>query len=192
MKIVHGQYFHSLRAGNFSAVSNLCAILLLVIIVAGMAVKERFFCQFLCPMGAVFSLLPQFPFFRLRRGRSCLNGCQACRKNCPVSIKLQENPLRDGECISCLKCTMICPKQNIHYLPKIRKNKKMKKKKKYLQFVVVCSMIAIVDGPLVKRLRRALSRQKQGFDSPTDYYIYLKIFKKGQETFLFLLENIIT
>ena len=120
--------FSLLRAGNFSAVSNLCAILLLVIIVAGMAVKERFFCQFLCPMGAVFSLLPQFPFFRLRRGRSCLNGCQACRKNCPVSIKLQENPLRDGECISCLKCTMICPKQNIHYLPKIRKNKKDEKK----------------------------------------------------------------
>ena len=120
--------FSLLRAGNFSAVSNLCAILLLVFIVAGMAVKERFFCQFLCPMGAVFSLLPQFPFFRLRRGRSCLNGCQACRKNCPVSIKLQENPLRDGECISCLKCTMICPKQNIHYLPKIRKNKKDEKK----------------------------------------------------------------
>lgn len=120
--------FSLLRAGNFSAVSNLCAILLLVFIVAGMAVKERFFCQFLCPMGAVFSLLPQFPFFRLRRGRSCLNGCQACRKNCPVSIKLQENPLRDGECINCLKCTMICPKQNIHYLPKIRKNKKDEKK----------------------------------------------------------------
>jgi formate hydrogenlyase subunit 6/NADH:ubiquinone oxidoreductase subunit I len=36
--------------------------------------------------------------------------------------------LRDGECISCLKCTMICPKQNIHYLPKIRKNKKDEKK----------------------------------------------------------------
>lgn len=62
--------FSLLRAGNFSAVSNLCAILLLVFSVAGMAVKERFFCQFLCPMGAVFSLLPQFPFFRLRRGEA--------------------------------------------------------------------------------------------------------------------------
>lgn len=74
MKIVHGQYFPLLRAGNFSAVSNLCAILLLVIIVAGMAVKERFFCQFLCPMGAVFSLLPQFSVFPPKEGRSCLNG----------------------------------------------------------------------------------------------------------------------
>ena len=93
--------FSLLRAGNFSAVSNLCAILLLVIIVAGMAVKERFFCQFLCPMGAVFSLLPQFPFFRLRR-RSCLNGCQAWKK-LPGINKIAGKSIVDGECISCLK-----------------------------------------------------------------------------------------
>ena len=31
---------------------------LLVLILLGMAVQPRFFCQFLCPMGAVFALLP--------------------------------------------------------------------------------------------------------------------------------------
>ena len=33
-------------------------IALLVLILLGMAVQPRFFCQFLCPMGAVFALLP--------------------------------------------------------------------------------------------------------------------------------------
>lgn len=38
---------------------------LLVLILLGMAVQPRFFCQFLCPMGAVFALLPVLPFARL-------------------------------------------------------------------------------------------------------------------------------
>ncbi len=40
---------------------------LLVLILLGMAVQPRFFCQFLCPMGAVFALLPVLPFARLHR-----------------------------------------------------------------------------------------------------------------------------
>ena len=34
---------------------------LFVLILLGMAVQPRFFCQFLCPMGAVFALLPVLP-----------------------------------------------------------------------------------------------------------------------------------
>ena len=36
-------------------------IALFVLILIGMAVQPRFFCQFLCPMGAVFALLPLHP-----------------------------------------------------------------------------------------------------------------------------------
>ena len=42
------------------------ALIILLIIVAGMLVCERFFCRFLCPMGAIFSLLPVLPIFQLK------------------------------------------------------------------------------------------------------------------------------
>ena len=51
---------------------------LFVLILLGMAVQPRFFCQFLCPMGAVFALLPVLPFARLhRQNDGCIPGCNA-------------------------------------------------------------------------------------------------------------------
>ena len=63
---------------------------LLVLILLGMAVQPRFFCQFLCPMGAVFALLPVLPFARLhRQSDGCIPGCNACKQQCPVCLKLE-------------------------------------------------------------------------------------------------------
>lgn len=87
---------------------------LLLLIVLGMAVKERFFCQFLCPMGAVFALLPVLGTYRRRR-ENCLPRCAACVKNCPVCVETDEGNSRTGECISCGACSDICPKRNISY-----------------------------------------------------------------------------
>ena len=72
-----------------------------------MAVQPRFFCQFLCPMGAVFALLPVLPFARLhRQSDGCIPGCNACKQQCPVCLKLEETSLRSGECIACEACLL--------------------------------------------------------------------------------------
>ena len=89
-------------------------IALFVLILVGMALQSRFFCQFLCPMGAVFSLLPVLPFAQLHRNAdNCIPGCNACANRCPVSLKLDEQSLRSGECISCEACVGTCPRTNI-------------------------------------------------------------------------------
>lgn len=114
--------FSQWTAGNFRTASYAAGVLLLVLVLLGMAIKERFFCQFLCPMGAVFSLLPELPQTSLHRhSEQCIPNCQLCRKNCPVDLKLDETPMREGECIRCLRCMENCPKQSItcvrHHLP---------------------------------------------------------------------------
>jgi polyferredoxin len=87
---------------------------LLVLILVGMAVQERFFCQFLCPMGAVFSLLPILPWGMLRRKKeSCITGCNVCANQCPVGLKLEPDGFRNGECIGCEKCAAACPRGNL-------------------------------------------------------------------------------
>lgn len=106
--------FSLFTAGNFAVGAFGFAFPLLLLLIAGMAVKERFFCQFLCPLGAVFSLLPELPFFKLnRRSENCIPRCQLCRKNCPVSLKFGETPIREGECIRCGRCMLNCPRKNI-------------------------------------------------------------------------------
>lgn len=89
-------------------------IALFVLILIGMAVQPRFFCQFLCPMGAVFALLPVLPFAQLHRNAdNCIQGCNACARRCPVNLKLDDESLRSGECIACEACVGTCPRGNI-------------------------------------------------------------------------------
>lgn len=112
--------FSLLTARNFALASYVIGIFLLLLIILGMILQERFFCQCLCPMGAIFSLLPEIPPLSMKRNQeNCIPNCQLCRKNCPVSIKVQENSIQEGECIRCGRCMQGCPKQNIC----IRKNK---------------------------------------------------------------------
>ena len=113
--------FSLIHTGHFSALNAVC-VLLLFLVVAGMAVEPRFFCRFLCPMGAIFSMLPVMPWAVVHRQReNCLKGCKACLRRCPSGLDIPDKESGDpgsmGECISCLKCMRICPKGNIHVLP---------------------------------------------------------------------------
>lgn len=109
------EVFSMLTAGKLP--TSTIGIALLAVIIVGMAVQERFFCQFLCPMGAVFALLPVLPVSVLERNEeNCNKGCRLCQAKCPVHLKLEEENLRIGECIRCGKCAQMCPKENIHSL----------------------------------------------------------------------------
>ena len=106
--------FSLLRAGHFDLSGRSVGVVLLILILLGMAWKERFFCQFLCPMGAVFTMVPEIPFFGLRRKKeNCPAKCGACHKNCPVDLFIDTETAREGECIRCGRCSGICPKGNL-------------------------------------------------------------------------------
>ena len=62
--------FSMLRAGNLGLGSYITGAVVLVLIIIGMCVQERFFCRFMCPMGAVFSILPIADAFTLHRDRA--------------------------------------------------------------------------------------------------------------------------
>lgn len=106
--------FSLLRSGHFALSGHAVGVLLLCLILLGMAVQERFFCQILCPMGAVFALLPIMPLFQLKRkSADCPANCGACKRMCPVSYQLDADSIRQGECIRCGRCCGICPRKNI-------------------------------------------------------------------------------
>lgn len=89
-------------------------IFVLVAIMIGMIWEERFFCKYLCPMGAVFSILPVFPKSLYERNReNCIKGCSACKRMCPVKLDIDGDSTQSGECIQCNQCVEICPKSNI-------------------------------------------------------------------------------
>ena len=105
--------FASLRAGNVGGVAVAGGVLLALIAV-GMLFIERFFCQFLCPLGALLSLLPVLPFSAFRRDRtSCLAKCDKCKRSCPVAVHPDPDAFLSGECIACGRCADGCPAGNV-------------------------------------------------------------------------------
>ncbi len=109
--------FSMIRSMNPRLDGYAVGLIILIAILAGMCLQERFFCRNLCPMGAVFSLLPVLPFFTLHRNKdNCIKGCSACTRKCPSDIELPKDgsPRVVGDCFLCQKCIDICPKKNIH------------------------------------------------------------------------------
>ena len=88
---------------------------LLLVIMLGSLFIERFFCKYLCPLGALFTLASRFRIFKVKRDSAkCNSRCRVCTRKCAMSIPLyQHDAVNSGECINCMKCTAACAMGNI-------------------------------------------------------------------------------
>ena len=94
-------------------------MLLLLLIVVGSLYIERFFCRYLCPLGAVFAIVSKFRLFKIRKPRTKCGPCRACTKRCSMGISLyRTNVVTSAECIDCMNCVEICPRDNVTANPK--------------------------------------------------------------------------
>lgn len=80
--------------------------LVLALCVAGAVFCYRFFCRFLCPLGAFYSLFSRIAVVRPHVNTHTCNGCGACITHCKMDVKC----VGDRECIACMECSQQCPK----------------------------------------------------------------------------------
>lgn len=100
---------------NISGVLStlLIGVILLILITIGAAFIERFFCRYLCPLGAIFSICSRIGMVKINKPKEACGKCRACTLKCSMGIKLYEmKSVKGGECINCLKCTEVCPRSN--------------------------------------------------------------------------------
>jgi len=83
-------------------------VLYAVALLAANLSVERFFCRYLCPLGAALAIPARLRMFDwLRRYRECGNPCQRCGNECPVQAIHPEGHINPNECIQCLHCQML-------------------------------------------------------------------------------------
>ncbi len=71
-------------------------------------VARRGFCRYLCPGGALYSLLGHFRLLRIQRRVERCNDCAKCNAVCQFGL----SPLTDRftrECNNCTACIQVCP-----------------------------------------------------------------------------------
>lgn len=79
----------------------------LALLAAGLFV-ERFYCRYLCPLGAALAIPARIRMFDwLKRYRECGNPCQTCANECPVQSIHPTGEINPNECIDCLHCQVL-------------------------------------------------------------------------------------
>jgi len=69
---------------------------------------ERFFCRYLCPLGAALALPAKLKLFDwLQRRPQCGRECRVCATKCTVQAIHPLGQINPNECIYCLRCQMI-------------------------------------------------------------------------------------
>jgi len=109
--LVFAQYdpwraFLSLAGGEL-AVGGIIALFISLV---GSLFVERFWCRYLCPMGAVTGLVGKVSLFKVRRNAETCIACHACTMACPFHIDVaQMTRVTSAQCNRCLKCIDACP-----------------------------------------------------------------------------------
>lgn len=78
-------------------------------------ITPRFWCRYLCPLGALLALFARFGIFKRIVDNRCTS-CMKCREVCPMGA-IDDNPRRvkATECLQCRTCRIICPSDAISF-----------------------------------------------------------------------------
>jgi len=85
------------------------AVLFFVVIGAGLFI-ERFWCRYLCPLGAALGILQKFSLTKVKRSKETCISCSKCDRSCPMGVTpMALETVSDADCIACGRCTESCP-----------------------------------------------------------------------------------
>lgn len=93
---------------------------LLILFIVFSILCYRFFCRFICPLGAIYSFFNQISFLGIKLNNEKCIKCGKCITVCKMDIKT----VGDRECINCGDCVAVCPTSAITFNgPQIRLHK---------------------------------------------------------------------
>lgn len=78
-------------------------------------VEKRFWCRYLCPLGAFLGLLSRFSILKKSVSEGCTS-CGACANVCQGNASPDKKELwRDTECFYCWNCDDVCPQNAVSF-----------------------------------------------------------------------------
>ena len=103
-------------------------VLYAVILLVAAAFINKFFCRYICPLGAGLAVSGRWRLFEwLRRRKECGHPCQVCAVECEVRAISPLGPINYNECHYCLDCQVTY--NNDHKCPPLVERRKKKEKR---------------------------------------------------------------
>jgi ferredoxin len=89
-----------------------------LIAVAFNLIVPRFYCRFICPLGALLGFLSRFSLWRIgQKGEGCTN-CKLCEKDCEGACEPGAS-IWISECVLCMNCLHTCPQDLVGFSTKL-------------------------------------------------------------------------
>jgi len=80
-------------------------------------VIPRFYCRFICPLGALFGIFGRFAIWRIGKNQAECSNCKLCDRSCEGGCEPSGN-IRISECVLCFNCRQDCKDELISYQTK--------------------------------------------------------------------------
>lgn len=89
-------------------------ILTLILTIALALVISRFWCRYICPLGAIAGAFNKLSFLTIQLDEKC-KGCNYCLEACPMGIDRLESIGGSTDCTLCGRCIENCPEKALKF-----------------------------------------------------------------------------
>ncbi|TWU51630.1 4Fe-4S binding protein [Rubripirellula reticaptiva] len=96
-------------------VGQVISIVMFAVVLGLGFLRPRFWCKYVCPSGAVFSLGNLFRVTERKVESSCIN-CNKCVEICPFDAIKPDFTTRTSDCTMCQSCGGVCPTHAIKFV----------------------------------------------------------------------------
>lgn len=113
--IIGRELYFSIALDGFGA----GLVFFVITLLFDLLVSRRGFCRYVCPGGALYSLLGHYRVFRIKRIVENCNDCAKCNAVCEFGL----DPLHDDfgqECNNCSACIAVCPTNAMTFITSIK------------------------------------------------------------------------
>lgn len=87
---------------------------LLAVLIVLSVLFYRPFCKWICPLGAIYSLMNKVSLLQMRVDESKCVKCGECAKACKMDVEVTKSP-NHAECIRCGMCVRACSARAVRY-----------------------------------------------------------------------------
>ena len=121
-------------------------LVLFVTVIGASFFIERFWCRYLCPLGAFLAILQKLSLTKITRAEQSCVHCHNCSRTCPVELDPESVEVeRSAECIACGRCVESCPVGNTLFF-------RMMKKKLPVALVGLAAVLLLFGGIAFTRI----------------------------------------
>ncbi len=116
LAMVDNYTLYNVTITNVTAAGLIAAITALIVFIVMVVFRGRLFCNTICPVGTLLSLISRYSLFRITFDKESCTSCGNCERSCKAeAIDFKNMTVDTSRCVDCFNCISSCPKGGLQF-----------------------------------------------------------------------------